>query len=275
MLNLSLNYQEISKALEQFIRQEVSGPGFKKVVLGLSGGIDSALVAGLAARALGPENVTGIRMPYSSSSVDSLSDAEKVAEKFGIRMETIPVSAACDGYFATVPDMDHRRKGNVMARLRMVTLFDYSFKTSSLVLGTSNKTELMLGYGTWYGDMASAVNPIGDLYKTQIWELSGFIGVPKEVISKKPSADLWAGQTDEQEMGFSYPDADQILYHLVDLRKSDQEISDLGFPLDLVRKIRKMVIGSQYKRRMPVIAKLTTRAVGTDFLYPRDWFQKV
>lgn len=275
MLNLTLNYAEISKALELFIRQEVTEPGFKKVVLGLSGGIDSALVAGLAARALGPENVLGVRMPYQTSSADSLSHAELVADTFKIKIETKAITSACDGYFSSDPDMNAQRKGNVMARMRMITLFDLSFRDSALVLGTSNKTELMLGYGTWYGDMASAINPIGDLYKTQIWELSRFIGVPEEVITKKPSADLWVGQTDEQEMGFSYPEADQILYHMIDLRKKDEEIVELGFSTDLVKKIRRMVIRSQYKRRMPVIAKLTTRAVGTDFLYPRDWYQQV
>ncbi|NUQ80037.1 MAG: NAD+ synthase [Bacteroidetes bacterium] len=273
MLSLSLHYPEITAGLVMFIRKSVREPGFSKVVLGLSGGIDSALVAALAVKALGPENVLGVRMPYQTSSPDSLADAQLVADTFGFQLETVSITEACEGLFSLSGETNQNRRGNVMARMRMIVLFDRSQRDSRLVLGTSNKTELMLGYGTWYGDMASAVNPVGDLYKTQIRELSEFLGVPQPVIKKKPSADLWTGQTDEQEMGFSYDDADQILYRMVDLRLQDDEIAQAGYPLPLVRKIRGMMIRSQYKRRLPLIPKLTTRSVGTDFLYPRDWYQ--
>lgn len=273
MLSLSLHYSEITAGLVMFIRKSVREPGFSKVVVGLSGGIDSALVAALAVKALGPENVLGVRMPYQTSSPDSLADAQLVADTFKFSIETVSITEACEGLFSVSGDLNQNRRGNVMARMRMIVLFDRSQRDSRLVLGTSNKTELMLGYGTWYGDMASAVNPVGDLYKTQIRELSAYLGVPETVIQKKPSADLWTGQTDEQEMGFSYDHADQILYRMVDLRLPDEEITEAGFPAGLVRKIRGMVIRSQYKRRLPLIPKLTTRAVGTDFLYPRDWYQ--
>ncbi len=271
MIDLRLNYSEIAKALELFIVDEIHGAGFKKVILGLSGGIDSAIVAFLAQRALGNENVFAVLMPYKTSSEDSLSHAKLVVDQLKIKSETKPITVSADSYFLSTPEMTPLRKGNVMARLRMITLYDLSVRENALVIGTSNKTELMLGYGTQFGDMASALNPIGDLYKTQIWQLSEFLGVPKEIIEKQPSADLWIGQTDEQEMGFSYANADQILYQMIDLRLSDDEIIFSGYEKETVLKIRKMVIRSQYKRKLPLIAKLTTRTVGIDFHYPRDW----
>lgn len=271
MIDLKLNYTEISDALTLFIRDEVLKPGFTNVILGLSGGIDSALVAFLAVRSLGKENVHCVMMPSSTSSADSLNHAKLVVDQLGCSSEIKPISAYADAYFNEQNEMSALRKGNVMARMRMITLYDTSAKKNALVLGTSNKTELMLGYGTQFGDMASAINPIGDLYKTQIWQLSEFLGVPHEIIHKKPSADLWVGQTDEQEMGFSYADADQILYQMIDLRLTNEEIILNGYEKSIVNKIRKMVKRSQYKRKLPLVAKLTTRAVGIDFHYPRDW----
>ena len=273
MIDLKLNYAEITEALTLFIKDEVLKPGFTNVVLGLSGGIDSALVAFLAVRALGKENVHSVMMPYQTSSADSINHAKLVVDRLGCSSEIKPITAYADAYFQEQNEMSALRKGNVMARMRMITLYDSSAKRNALVLGTSNKTELMLGYGTQFGDMASALNPIGDLYKTQIWQLSEFLGVPSEIIHKKPSADLWVGQTDEQEMGFTYDVADQILYQMIDLRLTNEEIISNNFDIPIVEKIRKMVIRSQYKRKLPLIAKLTTRAVGIDFHYPRDWNQ--
>lgn len=271
MIDLKLNYHEITKALELFIRNEVQGAGFQKVILGLSGGIDSAVVAFLAERALGNEHVFAVLMPYKTSSEDSLSHAKLVVDQLKIKSETKPITSIADGYFGNTNEMSQLRKGNVMARTRMITLYDLSVRENALVIGTSNKTELMLGYGTQFGDMASALNPIGDLYKTQIWQLAEFLNVPNEIIHKKPSADLWVGQTDEQEMGFSYANADQILYQMIDLRLTNEEIVASGYESETVTKIRKMVKRSQYKRKLPLIAKLTTRTVGIDFHYPRDW----
>lgn len=274
-LSLSLNYSEIAKAIDLFLKTEIHQSGFQQVVLGVSGGIDSALVAALACKALSPENVHGIMMPYKSSSIDSIRHAKLLADQFGFHLHEFPITEPVDAFSQLAPTITSARKGNVMARMRMITLFDFSMAHQALVLGTSNKTELLLGYGTWFGDLASSLNPIGDLYKTHIWELSEFLHIPKEIIHKEPSADLWEGQTDEQDFGFSYKIADLILYHMIDCRLKDEEIVQLGFDLELTQTIRQKVIRSQYKRKMPIICKLSTRSVGTDFLYPRDWYQQV
>ena len=211
MGKLDLNLQLTEKILVDFVREEVHKTGFKKVLLGLSGGIDSGIVAYIAAKALGPENVMGIMMPYKQSSKESVEHAKLVVEDLGIESMLVEITPMVDAYFNLFPDMDSMRKGNKMARERMTILYDFSAKNNALVLGTSNKTELLLGYSTQWGDSASAINPIGDLYKTQIWALSEHMGVPKELIEKKPSADLWEGQSDEAELGFSYAEADSLL----------------------------------------------------------------
>ena len=197
MGKLDLNLQLTEKILVDFVREEVHKTGFKKVLLGLSGGIDSGIVAYIAAKALGPENVMGIMMPYKQSSKESVEHAKLVIEDLGIESMFVEITPMVDAYFNLFPDMDSMRKGNKMARERMTILYDFSAKNNALVLGTSNKTELLLGYSTQWGDSASAINPIGDLYKTQVWALSEHMGVPKELINKKPSADLWEGQSDE------------------------------------------------------------------------------
>ncbi len=268
-LDLDLNLVE--KILVDFLREEANKVGFNKVVLGLSGGIDSAIVAYLAAKAFGPENVLGILMPYKSSSKESVEHAKLVVDDLGIRSELIEITPMVEPYFEMNPDMDGLRKGNRMARERMCILFDYSAKEKALVLGTSNKTEMLLGYSTQFGDGASAINPIGDLYKTQIWELSRHMGVPKELIEKKPSADLWEGQTDEAELGFSYKLADEILYELIDKRVKKDDLIFLGYPEDVINRIIWKIKMSQYKRKLPVIAKISTRTIGREFRYPRDW----
>lgn len=271
MEKLDIDLTTLEEMLVNFLREEAGKVGFKKVVLGLSGGIDSALVAFIAAKAFGPENVLGIMMPYKTSSKESVEHAKLVIEKTGIRSKLVEITPMVDAYFNMNPDMSSLRKGNKMARERMSILFDHSALEGALVLGTSNKTELLLGYGTQFGDSASAINCIGDLYKTHVWDLSRHMGVPNELIDKKPSADLWEGQTDEQELGYSYRMADEILYRFVDERKNKNEIVSEGYPSEVVEKIIKRVKMMQYKRVMPVIAKVGVRTVGMDFRYPRDW----
>ncbi|GAM11433.1 NH(3)-dependent NAD(+) synthetase [Geobacter sp. OR-1] len=270
-LGLAINAALVRRILVGFLAEEVHKVGLKRAVLGLSGGIDSALVAYLAAEALGAENVQAIIMPYKQSNPESEAHARLVAERLGIEHCVIGITPMVDAYFELFPDADSMRRGNKMARERMTILFDHSAARSALVLGTSNKTELLLGYGTLYGDMASALNPIGDLYKTQIWQLSEEMEVPREVIDKKPSADLWAGQTDEQELGFTYKAVDELLYQMVDLRKSRAELLAAGFEAAFIEKIYAKVQNSHFKRRLPVIAKVSNRTIDRDFRYSRDW----
>lgn len=246
------------------------------MLFGLSGGIDSALSAYLAARALGPNHVHAVLMPYRTSSPASLADAMEVVKDLGIPHTVVDISGSVDAYFAQMDDKlgepaSPLRRGNRMARERMCTLYDLSAAQGALVVGTSNKTELLLGYGTQFGDMASALNPIGDLYKCQVRQLSAYVGVPKSILEKAPSADLWEDQTDENELGFTYDDADEILYQWVDLRLSPAEIVERGADAKLVDHIVRRVQRNQYKRRLPIIAKLSSRTIGIDFRYLRDW----
>jgi len=268
---LKIDCGVVSKYLIEFVRQEILKTGIKKAVIGLSGGIDSSLAAYIAKEALGKENVYGILMPYKTSSKNSLEDAMKVVEDTKINAKVFEITEPADSYIGKFDDMSNVRKGNVFARLRMITLFDHSSLYNALVVGTSNKTELLLGYGTWYGDMASCLNPIGDLYKNQIYQLAKYFGVPKSIIDKKPSADLWVGQSDEEELGFSYDDADIILYHMYDLRYSENEIIKLGFEKELVYGIAERVRKNQFKRLPPIIAKISRRTINIDFRYLRDW----
>ncbi|OQY42591.1 MAG: NAD(+) synthetase [Fusobacteriia bacterium 4572_74] len=268
---IKLNMELTEKILVNFIREEVRSAGFEKVVLGLSGGIDSAIVAFLAVKALGAKNVLGIMMPYKSSSCESLEDAQRVVKATGMRVKKIEITDIVDAYFAKEPDISDLRKGNKMARERMTILYDYSAKEKSLVLGTSNKTEILLGYSTQWGDSASAINPIGDLLKTQVWELSEYMGIPKEVIEKKPSADLWEGQSDEDELGFSYFLADEIINLLVDERYTKEEILEIGYSEKIVDSILWRIKTNQYKRKLPLIAKISNRTMEREFRYPRDW----
>lgn len=271
MNKFELDLNLLENVLVNFLREEAKKVGFTKVVLGLSGGIDSALVAFLAAKAFGPENVLGIMMPYKTSSKESVEHAKLVVEKTGIRSKLIEITPMVDPYFELNSNISSLRKGNKMARERMSILFDHSALEGALVLGTSNKTEILLGYSTQFGDSACAINPIGDLYKRQVWDLSEHLGVPSEIIDKKPSADLWEGQTDEQDLGYSYKMADEILYRLVEERKTLDEIVKEGFEQELIGKIQKRIQIMQYKRVMPVIAKVTNRMPGVEFKYPRDW----
>lgn len=268
---IPLNAPVFRRILVAFIRNEVRKVGVERVVLGLSGGVDSSLAAFLAAEALGPKNVLGIRMPYSASSKESLEHAELVAAATGIEMQTIEITPQIDAYFARFPDATPLRRGNKMARERMTILYDHSASWRGLVLGTSNKTELLLGYGTLHGDMASALNPIGDLYKTQVWDLSEHVGVPSPVVEKQPSADLWQGQTDERELGFEYRAVDRLLYLMIDERWEDEDILAAGVEPAFLERVRGLVQRSQFKRRLPVIAKVSARTIDRDFRYARDW----
>jgi len=271
MSALLANTELLRKLLVGFVRDEVRKVGVNKVVLGLSGGIDSALVAFIAAEALGQENVHAICMPYKTSNPESEAHARLVATACGIDFSVVPITAMVDAYFEMYPDANNMRRGNKMARERMTVLFDHSALLGALVLGTSNKTELLLGYGTLYGDMASALNPIGDIYKSQVWQLSAEMDVPKEVIEKQPSADLWAGQTDEEELGFTYRQVDELLYRLVDQRWTKPELVANGFDAEFVESIHSKIQNSHFKRRLPVIAKVSNRTIDRDFRYARDW----
>ena len=256
MDKLDLNMKEVHKELVDFLKENFKKNGFSKAVLGLSGGIDSALAAYLLRDALGKENVLAIMMPYKSSNPDSLNHAKLVVEYLGIDSKVIEITNMIDAYFKNEKDPTSLRMGNKMARERMSILYDYSSKENALVVGTSNKTEIYLGYSTQFGDSACAFNPIGDLYKTNVWELSRYLNIPKELIEKKPSADLWEGQTDEQEMGLTYKEADQVLYRMLEENKTVEEILNEGFDKSLVENIVRRMNRSEYKRRMPLIAKI-------------------
>lgn len=268
---LLLNPEQAIKVLTIFIERELHRTGLQKAVIGLSGGVDSALSTYLTAKAIGAENLHVVLMPYKTSSPDSLAHAMLIVDDLKLSHEVVEITSMADALFALSPDIDKLRKGNVMARMRMITLYDRSQLLKGLVIGTSNKTESLLGYTTLYGDNASAINPLGDLYKTQIWQLSEFIGMPKAIVAKPPSADLWEGQTDEAEMGLTYREVDELLFHMIDHREADEQLVARGFKAEFIRKIREKITRTQFKRRPPVIAKLSNRTVNVDFRYPRDW----
>ncbi len=271
MIDLTIDTNQVRAILTGFIREELSKTGFSKLVLGLSGGLDSTLACYLAAEALGPENVLGVRMPYRTSSPESLEHAQLVIDALGVQSLTIPITDMVEPLFALFPKMDGRRRGNVMARERMIILFDQSEAFKGLVLGTGNKTEYLLGYTTLYGDSANALNPLGDLYKTQVRQLSRVMGVPEVIITKPPSADLWAGQTDEGELGFTYADVDQVLHLLVDQRLAPEEVVEKGFSRAFVHTVIERVRKSHFKRVLPPIAKIEDRENNYDFLKLTDW----
>jgi NAD+ synthase len=268
---LTLDVGIVRRLLVGFLKDECKSAGFDRALVGLSGGVDSAVVACLAAEALGPSYVRGVMMPYRTSSPQSREDAELVGTKLGIPLESVDITPMVDAYLEGFPEANRIRRGNVMARQRMIVLYDLSNRDHALVLGTSNKTELMLGYGTLFGDMACALNPLGDLYKTQVWQLAEALGVPASIVQKQPSADLWEGQTDEEELGLTYATVDQLLYAMVDERRSDAELAGLGFEKALIDRVHRLIRVNQFKRRPSIIAKVSHRTVNVDFRYPRDW----
>ena len=268
---LAIDTGAARRIIREFIRAQLRQAGFSKAVLGLSGGIDSALVAYLAAEAIDPADLLAVLLPYRTSSSASRGDAEEVVRRLGCASTVVDISPMVDGYF----DVEGRteatalRRGNLMARTRMMVLYDHSVTWDGLVVGTGNKTETLIGYTTLWGDSASAFNPIGDLYKSQVRQLSADLGVPDAIIRKAPSADLWPGQTDESEVGFSYAEMDRILFRLVDRRLTPDEVVAEGFEPALVERVDRMVAASEFKRQVPPIAKIGPRTAGIDYLYPR------
>lgn len=267
---LSLNAPLAAQVLTSFIKDAIETSGTAGVVIGLSGGIDSSLAAALAVRALGPERVHGFLLPYRTSSPESLEDAKLVAEHLGVPHRVIEISPMVDAYFAIETDADAGRRGNKMARERMTILFDQAKKLNALVLGTSNKTEILLGYSTVFGDNASSLNPLGDLYKHQVWQLSRHLGLPERVVAKRPSADLFPGQTDEGDLGFDYATADEVLHLLFDQGLEPREVIELGYEEEVVRRIVRLERQFRFKRRLMLIARLSGSAVNLDQEIPRD-----
>jgi NAD+ synthase (glutamine-hydrolysing) len=269
---LAIDGELTRRWLVEFIRDEVvRRRGFERVVLGLSGGVDSSLVAYLAAEALGPENVLGVRMPYRTSSAESLEHAQLVVEALGIRGLTVDISAAVDGLAAAIGGApDPARLGNVMARTRMITLFDLSAAHRALPIGTGNKTERLFGYFTWHADDSPPVNPIGDLFKSQVWALARHLGVPEVIVAKPASADLIQGQTDEGDFGISYPRADAILHWLL-LGYGSREIAGLGYGEDEIALVRRRLDSTHWKRRLPTVAMVSATAIGEYYLRPVDY----
>ncbi len=269
--SLEINTDLARRILTQFLREEITRTGLSRAVVGLSGGIDSALACYLAAEALGPQNVLAVRMPYRTSSQASLDDAQSVIDQTGVQTVTVPITDLAEPLLTRFPEMSSLRRGNIMARTRMIVLYDQSAAFGGLVVGTGNKTEIMLGYSTLFGDSAHALNPLGDLYKTQVRQLSRALGVPAAILDKPPTADLWPGQTDEGELGLTYAQADQLLYLLVDQRYKPEECVAAGFGAGFVRQVVDRLRRNHFKRVMPLVAKLSNRTVGYDFLYLRDW----
>ncbi len=266
---MRINPQEVEKIAVSFIRTELSRIGMKKGVVGLSGGLDSTTVLYLLQRAVGSENAVAVIMPHRVSSPSSVEDAMMVVKALGVKYYLIDITPMVEAYFEKMPTEDRVLRGNKMARERMSILYDISAREKALVIGTSNKSEILLGYGTIYGDLASAINPIGDLYKTQVRALARHLGVPEKILKKKPSADLWVGQTDEGELGITYEEADRILYELVDLRRPVEELEE-KYDRAKVRGIVDKIFKNHFKRLPPQILKISTRTVGRDFLYSRD-----
>lgn len=271
MIDLTIDTNLVRRILTGFLHSEITRMGFTRAVINLSGGIDSALSCYLAVEALGAQNVLALRLPYKSSSQESLEHAQLVIDALGLPSLTIPISSMVDPLIEQFPEMNSVRKGNIMARMRMIVLYDQTAAFNGLAVGTGNKTEILLGYTTLYGDSACALNPLGDLYKTQVRQLSRAMGIPEVIVAKAPTADLWAGQTDEGELGYTYAEVDQLLYLLVDQRYTPEECVEAGFSEAFVRSVVERVRRNQFKRVLPPIAKLSNRTVGYDFLYLRDW----
>jgi NAD+ synthase len=276
---LAIDTDVARRVMVDFIRNQLGQAGFGRALLGLSGGIDSALVAYLTAEAIGPANLLCVLMPYRTSSPESVEHARVVVDRLGCRSDLIDISPMVDGYFGgegrpgaggdSALEAAPLRRGNLMARERMCVLYDRSVVWSGLVVGTGNKTESLIGYTTLFGDSACAFNPIGDLYKSQVRQVAAAVGVPEAIIRKAPSADLWPGQTDEAEAGFSYPELDRLLFWMIDKRRTDEELLAMGFHSAAVERVKRLVATSEFKRQVPPVAKLGPRTTGVDYLYPR------
>ncbi len=270
-IDLRIDTKLVEKILTGFITDCFEKTGLEKAVIGLSGGLDSSVTAALTVKALGCERIAGIVLPYKTSAQSSRKDAEFMASHFGIKAELIDITPMTDEYFKTDNSADENRRGNMMARQRMAVLYDISARENGLVIGTSNKSELLLGYGTIFGDLACAINPVGDLYKTQLRQLANDIDIPKRILKKKPTADLVIGQTDEDDLGFTYDEIDPLLFLMVDEQFSFDELIEKGYDADFVRDIEKRIRMNHYKRIPPLIAKVSKRTIGHEFRYPWDW----
>jgi NAD+ synthase len=271
---LAIDARVARRIMVGFIRGQLRQAGFERALIGLSGGIDSAVVAFLVAEAIGPERLLCVLMPYRTSSSESLDDARSVVEQLGCASRVVDISPMVDGYFEQAlgpegAEASTLRRGNFMARARMAVLYDLSADWRGLVAGTGNKTEVLIGYTTHFGDDACAFDPVGDLYKSQLRQVAVELGVPERIIAKPPTADLWPGQTDEAEVGFSYAEMDRLLYWMVDRRRSPQELAQRGFDPGFVERVSRMVAVNEFKRQVPPIAKLGPRTSGVDYLYPR------
>ena len=261
----------LEKHIVNFIRDSVYKNNFKNGIVGVSGGIDSAVVLALVQRALGPDHTFALLMPYKTSAAKSTEHGKLLCQTLNVAFETIDISPQIDAYFSQFTEAGNLLIGNKCARERMSILYDHSVRKQALVIGAANKSELLIGYSTIYGDNVAAFFPIGDLYKTQVYALAEHLAIPHEIISKPPSADLWQNQTDEDEIGIPYKDLDKILYQLIDLKCSEQELLQQGYSAPVIAKIKAMIVASQYKRTLPPIAKIHNRTIGIDFRYLRDW----
>ncbi len=268
-----INLPVTADIISRFINDSIKKNGFERGIIGVSGGIDSAVVLALTVKAVGNRNTFALLMPFRSSSSESLSDGKMLCEKFGVEYEIVDITPSIDPYFKKFPTNEKKLIGNKCARERMSVLYDFSERKRALVVGTSNKSEMLIGYSTLYGDSAAAFLPIGDLYKTEVIRLAEFLGIPENIIKKKPSADLWKDQTDEGEIGFTYELLDKILYGIVDMRYTDDRLIKEGFKVDDILRIKEMIIGSQFKRTIPPVTKIHSRTIGLDFRYPRDWYK--
>ncbi|MFC2064343.1 NAD+ synthase [Chloroflexota bacterium] len=266
MIDLSINTEQVREILTDFIRSETQKAGYSRAVINLSGGIDSAVSCVLATQALGAENVLALRLPYTTSSQDSLDHAQMLIDKLNILSKTFPIAGMVDPIISLSPNMSKTRKGNIMARVRMIAAYDQSAEFEGLVIGTGNKTEILLGYSTIHGDSACAMNPIGDLYKTQLRQLAGALDIPKVIIDKPPSADLWKGQTDEGELGFTYDKVDRLLYLLVDMGYKPSDCTKEGFEGEFIDRVTNRIQRYQFKRSLPPIAKVSRNAVDLENL---------
>lgn len=261
-----------ARTISRFIRENLHKNGFQRAVIGVSGGIDSAVVLALAVDAVGPEQIVALMLPYRASSPSSLSDARTLCQNLSVSWHEIDISPMVDGYFSQLKgEPTPLQIGNCCARMRMTVLFDHSDRCRALVLGTSNKSELLIGYSTLFGDSAAAMYPIGDLYKTQVFRLSEILPIPSAIIGKAPSADLWKGQTDEAEIGMTYARLDELLYRMVDCRLSPTQLLAQGYRQDEIEPLKRKIAFSHFKRTMPCVCKMSNRSVGIDFRYPRDW----
>lgn len=268
--DLKIDLEKSKSGLVEFIKSELSATGLDRLVLGISGGVDSALSAFLSVEAAGRDNLVGVILPYKTSNPENEADAAMLIEKLGIKSHRVEITPQIDSYFERYPDADKTRRGNKMARERMSVLYDISASEKAVIVGTSNKTEIFLGYGTMHGDLACAFNPLGDLYKTQVRALARHLGVPDKIVDKIPSADLFTGQTDEGDFGYSYEDIDKLLYSLVNLGHTPERCRDDGFEPAMIDRVIKLMLANEFKRNVPPVAKISD-GVGIEFRCPREW----